>query len=80
MPEQLLGPDGKAMMLPRRISVRGLIDDADLALTGGIECLQHGRFLDHAVLHEALRETPEPGALASERQRSVIVHGFVASD
>ena len=34
-----------------------------LALLGSLKRGEHGGFFDHAILHQALRQTAEPGAL-----------------
>ena len=44
-----------------------LRDDADLALAGGVDRLQHGRLFDNAVLHQALRQAAEARARGAER-------------
>ncbi len=41
-------------------------DEAGLAVFGGLQRLEHGRFFDHAILHEPLRQAAEAGAITSE--------------
>src|SRR6185437_2092060 len=57
-----------------------LRDYAHLALTGDVQCLQHDRFLDDPVLYEPLRQATQARARPPEGQRSIIVHGLLASD
>ena len=62
------GPDGKPVMLTRRIPVRGLIDDADpelnMTLTGGEEITRSGSEQD---LHHGQRE--EAGSVSGSGWR-----------
>ncbi len=43
-----------------------LRDEAGLAIFGRLQRGEHGRFFDHAVLHEPLRQAAEPRAIAAE--------------
>ncbi len=67
----------RALAAPLRHELR---DDAGLALARGVQGLEHGRFLDDPVLHEPLRQAAEARARAAERQRSVVIHGLVATE
>ena len=42
-------------------------DEAGLAVFGRLQGAEHGRFFDHAVLHEPLRQAAEARAIAAER-------------
>src|SRR5205807_3225443 len=54
-----------------------LRDDARLALACRGQRFEHRRLLDHAVLHQPLRQAAEPRAgSAAERQRYVVIHGL----
>ena len=41
-------------------------DEAGLAVFGRLQGREHGRFFDHAILHEALRQAAETRAIAAE--------------
>ena len=77
---ELVGGGDRDVACVGRAARHQLGDDARLALAGAVHRLDHRGLIDHPVLHEALRQTAQPGAGASERQRSVIIHGLMAGD
>ncbi len=54
----------RALAAPAAIELR---DEARLAVLGGLQRIEHGRFFDHAILNEPLRQAAEARAISTKR-------------